>query len=129
MASTAARRAAEFQRDRFHGNAERLADDHQDRGARAGAEVLRGHFHLDGAVGVDGQVAVAFVPAPAPSVDGESQAALDRPLRFIAARMPALLPAHQLVGDGQLVAILLGALRQVEVAQDQVIRILVEFGG
>src|SRR5690242_17491672 len=40
--------------------------------------------------------------APAPGVHGEPDAAFYRTIALIAARMPLLLPAHQVGGDGKL---------------------------
>ena len=58
---------------------------------------------------MDGEIAIAVVAASAPGVQGEAESALDRPGRLIAARMPVLLPFHQLGGNRQLVAVDVGA--------------------
>ena len=63
-------------------NAERFGGDHQDDGARAGAEILRAHLDFDCAIGMNGEIAIARVTASAPGVHGEAKSPLDRARRF-----------------------------------------------
>src|SRR5574340_548564 len=68
------------------------------------------------------------VPAPAPGVDGESQAVLEVAGRLVGTRVPAPLPAHQLVGLEQFLAIDGFPRRQPQVLQEEVERVQIELG-
>src|SRR5512140_2686648 len=67
---------------------------------------------------------------PTPGVDRQPHATLHRTGSLVAARMPVLLPAHELVGDPQFVPIEFGAgPRDVEVFHHEVKGIHVQFCG
>src|ERR1700730_4304138 len=78
---------------------------------------------------MDGEIAVAGVPTPAPGVERDSDAANQTRL-VLPAGMPLLIPVHQLRGDGKLFAInVLPRLGKVEILAEEFDRVHVQLGG
>src|SRR6266516_6013734 len=79
---------------------------------------------------MDREIAVAAVPAYAPRVKGNTYAA-HRTARFVLpARMPLLVPAHQVGSNGQFFAInILARLGDVEILAEELDRVHVQLGG
>src|SRR5262249_58962839 len=78
---------------------------HEDSGASACAQILRAHLDFNRAVRIDRERAGALVPASAPGVNRKAQTALHWSGTALPARMPVLLPADEIGGDHQLIAI------------------------
>ena len=119
--------AAEVELDGFHGQAEGFGGYLGDDGAGADAEILRADLNNGGAIGVNGCFAVACVTAAAPGADCEAEAAFDG-AGGSAARLPVLLPIHQLGGFGELVFVSVGAGCELGVLEEELDRVHVEFG-
>ena len=116
--------------NRLDGKAKSIGCDGKDRGARPGADVLRSHFDLDRAIGMDRQVAVAVVPASTPGVQRQTKPLLHRTCSFVSAGMPARLPLHELVGYIHLFGVnLRSRVEQIDVLLYEVKAVHIELRG
>src|SRR5215469_2978971 len=76
---------------------------------------------------MDREIAVTVVAAASPSVERQAQTLFYRTRSFVAARVPARLPAHDFVGYLQLFRVDFGSrLKQVDVLLYEVERVHVE---
>src|SRR5262249_48423573 len=120
---------ADPQLDRVEGQAQSFRRHLHDDGLGAGAEILAAQLYLDRSIVIDDGAAVAGVSAAAPSVDGQTQAALDRAVAALPARMPVLAPFGEFRCLLQLQAVDLGAWRIVGVLGEDFHRVHANFGG
>src|SRR4029077_1247999 len=93
------------------------------------SDVLGAHLDVDGTVRMNAEIAIARMSASTPGVNRKAYPARNTVRNVLPARMPFLFPAHQLRGDRKFVAIGLCLFREIDVLQEELVRIHVELGG